>query len=199
MIGYIRGVITAILPDGCFVEAGGIGYRVFLSDRDRGALSLHEEARVITYMAVREDSLTLYGFLAQESYDLFVMLIGVSNIGPKVALGILSSVSPEQFYLAVKNKDLAKLTKLPGIGKKTAERLVLELKDKVGDVGEMSGEEAGIEAAGEGIEAEAIGALCSLGYKPEEVHAVVHRLAASYGNPAELIGAALRELGKTRI
>lgn len=200
MIGYIRGKIAGVFEDFCFIEAGGIGYRVYISDRDRQELHMGEEAKLLTHLAVREDAFTLYGFLSQEAYELFLLLISVSKIGPKVAMGILSSARPEQFSMAVRNKDIAALTKLPGIGKKTAERLVLELKDKVGSFGgeEMSG--TGTVSLGdeEGIAAEAIAALHSLGYEPEEVRGVVLRLAETAATPQALIGAALRELGKQR-
>lgn len=199
MIGYIRGTITAIFSDSCFIEASGIGYRVYISDRDRQELHLREETRLITYLAVREDALTLYGFLSQEAYDLFLLLLSVSKIGPKVAMGVLSSVKPETFGMAVRNRDLGVLTKLPGIGKKTAERLVLELKDKVGVFGDSVPDGAAVSAEGNGQEAEAIAALCSLGYRPEEVAPVVKALNTTERETEELIRAALRELGKMRI
>lgn len=200
MIGYIRGKIAGVFEDFCFIEAGGIGYRVYISDRDRQELHMGEEAKLLTHLAVREDAFTLYGFLSQEAYALFLLLISVSKIGPKVAMGILSSARPEQFSMAVRNKDIAALTKLPGIGKKTAERLVLELKDKVGAFGgeEMSGMGTVSLGEEEGIAAEAIAALHSLGYEPEEVRGVVLRLAETARTPQALIGAALRELGKQR-
>lgn len=199
MIGYIRGTITAIFSDSCFIEASGIGYRVYISDRDRQELHLHEETRLITYLAVREDALTLYGFLSQEAYDLFLLLLSVSKIGPKVAMGVLSFVKPETFGMAVRNRDLGVLTKLPGIGKKTAERLVLELKDKVGVLGDSIPDGAAVSAEASGQEAEAIAALCSLGYRPEEVAPVVKALNTTERETEELIRAALRELGKMRI
>lgn len=199
MIGYIRGTITAIFSDSCFIEASGIGYRVYISDRDRQELHLREETRLITYLAVREDALTLYGFLSEEAYDLFLLLLSVSKIGPKVAMGVLSSVKPETFGMAVRNRDLGVLTKLPGIGKKTAERLVLELKDKVGVLGDSVSGGAAVSVEGNGQEAEAIAALCSLGYRPEEVAPVVKALNTTERETEELIRAALRELGKMRI
>lgn len=199
MIGYIRGTITAIFSDSCFIEASGIGYRVYISDRDRQELHLREETRLITYLAVREDALTLYGFLSQEAYDLFLLLLSVSKIGPKVAMGVLSSVKPETFGMAVRNRDLGVLTKLPGIGKKTAERLVLELKDKVGVFGDSVPDGVAVSPEANDQEAEAIAALCSLGYRPEEVAPVVKALNTTERETEELIRAALRELGKMRI
>ena len=89
MIGYIKGKVTSFSKDFCFIETNGIGYRIFISDLNRGKLHIGEEARLLTYMAVREDAVLLYGFLEQEEYDLFLILISVSKIGPKVAMGIL--------------------------------------------------------------------------------------------------------------
>lgn len=198
MIGYIRGKITGIFEDSCFIETGGIGYQVYISDKDRAEIRLNEEARLITYLAVREDALTLYGFLSPEAHELFLLLISLSKIGPKVAMGVLSAMKPEQFSMAIRNKDLSLLMKLPGIGKKTAERMLLELKDKIGFPEEDGMESGAVYPEEEGIAAEAVAALHSLGYEPEEVRPVVCGLAPSFDDPAALIGAALRELGRKR-
>lgn len=197
MIGYIRGKITGLYEDFCLIETGGIGYRVMISALDRQELHTGDETRLITYLAVREDALTLYGFLENEAYELFLLLLSISKIGPKLAMGILSAVRPAQFCEAVRNKNADVLTRLPGIGKKTAERLILELKDKVGSVG---GEEilpgAGSAAAENGTAGEAVRALCSLGYTEEEVRPVVFALAASIDDTGALIRASLHELGR---
>ena len=136
MIGYIKGKATVVSKEFCFIEAGGIGYRVFISEMSRQKIHLGAPVRLLTYMAVREDAILLYGFLTQEEYDLFLILISVSKIGPKVAMGILSVMEPVDFVLSIRNRNLSVLTKLPGVGKKTAERLLVELKDKVGDFAE---------------------------------------------------------------
>ena len=136
MIGSIKGKVAYLANEYCLLETNsGVGYRVFMPAAHLGQLAVGMEARVHTYMAVREDAILLFGFLNQEYYNLFLLLLGVSGVGPKVALGILSAVKPDDFYLAVQSRDLKVLTKLPGIGKKTAERLLLELKDKVGGIG----------------------------------------------------------------
>ena len=199
MIGYIRGVITGVYGEFCFIETGGIGYKVYISASDRESLHTGKEARLITYLAVREDALTLYGFLSQEAYDLFLMLLSISKIGPKLAMGILSSVRPSDFAGAVRNKNVTVLTRIPGIGKKTAERLVLELKDKMGSFGGEEDGPAPSEALSESAADEAAAALCSLGYTEEEVRPVVAALASSIGETGRLIRAALRELGKARV
>ena len=149
MIGYIKGRVTALFKDFCFLETGGIGYRIFISDKTRQQLMTGDEAKLFTYMAVREDAILLYGFLGQEEQELFLLLISISKIGPKVAMGILSAMTPAAFVGAVKAQNVTQLTKLPGIGKKTAERLLVELKDKVGvfALGEMEMSLRGLRAS----------------------------------------------------
>lgn len=200
MIGYIRGKVTALFKDACFLEAGGIGYRIFISDKMRQRLSNGQEAKLLTYMAVREDAILLYGFLGQEEYDLFLMLLSVSKIGPKVAMGILSSMDPAQFVGAVKAQNVSRLTKLPGIGKKTAERLLVELKDKVGAFAseDMEGAVEAEAPKDDGITGEAVKALMSLGYEMEEIAPIMKRLAGSYTNVSALVSAALREFARNR-
>ena len=172
MIGSIKGKVAYLANEYCLLETNsGVGYRVFMPAAHLGQLAVGMEARVHTYMAVREDAILLFGFLNQEYYNLFLLLLGVSGVGPKVALGILSAVKPDDFYLAVQSRDLKVLTKLPGIGKKTAERLLLELKDKVGGIGGDSDSGFADTAFGGGSAAmdEAIEALCALGYSNSEI------------------------------
>ena len=172
MSGSIKGKVAYLANEYCLLETNsGVGYRVFMPAAHLGQLAVGMEARVHTYMAVREDAILLFGFLNQEYYNLFLLLLGVSGVGPKVALGILSAVKPDDFYLAVQSRDLKVLTKLPGIGKKTAERLLLELKDKVGGIGGDSDSGFADTAFGGGSAAmdEAIEALCALGYSNSEI------------------------------
>lgn len=172
MIGSIKGKIAGLASEYCLIETpGGVGYRVFMPSANLAALSMGSEVRVHTYTAVRDDAILLFGFLQQQYYDLFVMLIGVSGVGPKVALGILSAVKPDDFYMAVQNRDMKALTKLPGIGKKTAERLLLELKDKISGGDDIidtvfypQGGDVPQNAVGEAIEA-----LQALGYTNSEI------------------------------
>ena len=142
-------------------------------------LALGASVRVHVHTAVREDAITLYGFLSQEYYDMFQLLLGVSGVGPKLALGVLSAVKPEAFYLAVQSRDMKVLTKLPGIGKKTAERLLLELKDKVGgSSGEVGADfTESVAAGGSGAVAEAMEALVSLGYTISEIMPVLKQIS----------------------
>ena len=200
MIGYIRGKVTALFKDACFLEAGGIGYRIFISDKTRQQLVSGEGAKLLTYMAVREDAILLYGFLGEEEYELFLLLISISKIGPKVAMGILSAMTPSAFVGAVKTQSVTKLTKLPGIGKKTAERLLVELKDKIGDFAvEDVPEEKAVPAVEDNhVTGEAVTALMSLGYEMDEITPVLGRLAGSYDNVSKLVSAALREFARNR-
>lgn len=202
MIGYIRGKVTALFKDACFLEAGGIGYRIFISDKTRQKLTNGEEAKLLTYMAVREDAILLYGFLGEEEYSLFLLLISISKIGPKVAMGILSSMTPSAFVGAVKTQNVSRLTKLPGIGKKTAERLLVELKDKVGAFSVETISDDGSEPApsteADPITGEAVKALMSLGYEMDEITPVLQKLSGSYDNVSKLVSAALREFARNR-
>lgn len=118
MIGFIKGRVDTIGSNYAFVETQGVGYRIYMNTSDLGRMVLDDKVKVYTYLAVREDALTLYGFLSQEAYGLFTKLITVSGIGPKVAQGILSASKVDDFLLAIKNRDVKFLTKLPGIGKR---------------------------------------------------------------------------------
>lgn len=171
MIGSIKGQIEFLDIDYCIINNNDIGYRVFMPTMNLAQLSLGQTLKVFTYMSVREDAILLYGFVNQEYYRLFLQLIAVSGVGPKVALGILSAVRPEEFYLAIQTRDLKVLIKLPGIGKKTAERLLLELKDKVGSVmGEENTAFTDNRAAVTNTQVdEAIEALAALGYSNSEI------------------------------
>jgi Holliday junction DNA helicase RuvA len=198
MIGFLRGKVAYLLADDCLLDVGGVGYRVTVSGMTRSKLRQGEQAMLFTYLSVREDALQLYGFATQEEYDVFLQLIGVSGIGPKVALGILSSTTVSGLCSAIANKQASLLTKLPGIGKKSAERLILELKDKLAFVGTGGGEEAFVEAAplGDGILDEAAAALASLGYTPAETAPVLKQLGTCQ-TTEEAIRLALKKLSRS--
>ena len=198
MIGFLRGKVAYLLADDCLLDVGGVGYRVTVSGMTRSKLRQGEQAMLFTYLSVREDALQLYGFATQEEYDVFLQLIGVSGIGPKVALGILSSTTVSGLCSAIANKQASLLTKLPGIGKKSAERLILELKDKLAFVGIGDGEEAFVEAAplGDGILDEAAAALASLGYTPAETAPILKQLGTCQ-TTEEAIRLALKKLSRS--
>ena len=199
MIGFLRGKVARLSLDFCFLDVAGVGYRVLISGATQGLLHMGEEATLFTHLAVREDAMTLYGFFSEEEYELFQMLISVTGIGPKVALGILSNITPENLCLAVRNKKAALLTKAPGIGKKSAERIILELKDKM--KGFMAEHEDVVEAGlveepvEDTIFAEAGAALLSLGYTQAEIAPVLRR-ARDCEDAEALIRFALKEFAR---
>ena len=201
MIGYVRGEVSHLFPDSCFVDVQGVGYRLHISAATRQKLVAGESATLYTYLNVREDALMLYGFYATDEYDMFLQLIGVTGIGPKVALGILSAVSPDGFRLAVSQKNLGILTKIPGIGKKTAERLILELKDKIGEAkgaGEEIGGQAGWIAPTDDVQSQALMALLALGYSQGEIQPVLRKVAGKAQTVEEAINLVLREMASGR-
>ena len=134
MIGFLKGVVHSVREDSCLLDVQGVGYLVFMSGRSLDKLKKGQEAFVYTHMIVREDAMLLCGFLQAQEYDLFIKLIAVSGIGAKGALAVLSNIAVDDFILAVQVKDLKRLTTIPGIGKKTAERLLLELQGKFAEV-----------------------------------------------------------------
>ena len=199
MIGYVNGKITHMFKEYCFVDVHGVGYRVYAPASTLQALSIGQDALLFTYMSVRADAILLYGFLTQDEYDVFMLLLSVNGIGPKVALGILSAASPDGFRLAVQQKNLKVLTKMPGIGKKTAERIIVELHDKLGNA--PVGAEAAVIDAGtvsQGMAGEAIAALKELGFTEQEVTPVLEQEAPTAANVSELIRKALKVLGSGR-
>ena len=164
MIASLRGTIEALHPDSAVINVGGVGFRVFMPVSTLLTLGgLGEEVRVQTHTHVREDAILLYGFASEEDLKLFEMLLNVSGFGPKVALGMLSALSVEQIVSAIAGGSEELLTSVPGIGKKLAGRLILELKDKIstGWTG------AKVVPVGEG-DGEVVGALLSLGYSAAE-------------------------------
>ncbi len=202
MIGSIKGTVAYQAAEYCLVEtAGGVGYRVFMPVSQLRALSVGQSVRVLTYTAVREDAIQLYGFMTQQYYDLFTLLLSVSGVGPKGALGILGAAKPEDFYLAVQSRDLKMLTKLPGIGKKTAERMVLELKDKIGTLESAENDREFAEAVNGNSDSaavnEAMAALSALGYSNSEILPVLRKIP-DYGTLKrdELIRKALQIFAK---
>ena len=195
-------MVTHLFKDACYVDVHGVGYRVYVPTTTRQLLVEGEESTLFTYLNVREDAMQLYGFSTEDEYELFILLISVSGIGPKVGLGILSGMTPEAFKLAILNGQVAQLTKLPGIGKKSADRLVLELKDKLAKMTTISvNTVAAVQPIGitvGGPAGEAIDGLVALGYAQNEVETIVERLDDGTRDVPALIKAALAEIGKGR-
>lgn len=202
MIGYVRGTITHLYDDLCYVDVHGVGYRVYIPISTRERLITGSEATLYTYTNVREDAIHLYGFFTEEEYELFSLLISVSGIGPKAGLGILSGIRPTDFVRAICNESTDQLIKLPGIGKKSAERLVLELKDKIKKLA-IATEGATVPSipiikTENTVANQAIEALVSLGYTVAEVEPVVEECDDGQHDVATLIKISLAILGKGR-
>lgn len=203
MIGYLQGKITYIASDFCFIDVHGVGYRVFISTNTRAKLHQNEDIKLFTYLGVREDAMLLYGFITQLEYDVFCKLISVSKIGPKAGLGLLSALSCEQLVWAIQNKQVSLLTNAPGIGKKTAERIVLELKDKLTtlSVSEDILDQTILitpEPETDSLDAyaEATEALLALGYTKPEINSVLKK-AGTISSTEDIIKFALKELSLT--
>lgn len=196
LVGSLRGKITHIFEDYCLVDVLGVGYRVFASKDVLSHLSIEEKVFFFTHLSVREDALILYGFLEKKEYDLFQKLISISGIGPKVALGILSTLPVDDFCKAIHTKNFPLLQKIPGIGKKTAERIILELKDKlVFAAKDVTAESVANSNSSGDFKSEGIAALMALGYKESEILPIIKNIEETEDVEA-FIKHALRELSK---
>lgn len=199
MIASIRGTVTEIGLDRCVVETGGIGVLVHATPAALSGLRRGAEGVLHTELVVREDSLTLYGFDSADARQLFLTVQTVSGVGPRLALAILATLEPDALVRALGTGDVTALTRVPGVGKRTAERMVLELKDKVGPVPSAGGSTgAGPGAEPTSATAEVAGALEGLGFSAAEAE----KAAAAVLTPDPDLGAAaalrlaLRSLGK---
>ena len=185
MIRYIKGTLEMIEEDAVILDNQGIGYRILVSPAMMDRLPMMGgEMKLYTYLNVKEDALQLYGFLTRDDLEVFRLLIGVSGIGPKGALGILSGLTPDELRFAVMSNDVKAISAAPGIGKKTAEKLILELKDKlrIEDVLEhvaSEGRSAGATAPGGAVATEAVQALVALGYGSTEALQAVKQVEIS--------------------
>jgi Holliday junction DNA helicase RuvA len=174
MFSYLKGELTEIYTDHIVVETGGIGYMLVISGQAMTELPpVGSDIKVYTYLYLREDILMLYGFLDRDELDVFKLLIGVSGIGPKGAIGILSALTPDDLRFAVLSGDAKAISKAPGIGAKTAQRVVLELKDKLSleDAFEKKQENTARvlgNASGSSVKNDAVLALTALGYSSSE-------------------------------
>jgi Holliday junction DNA helicase RuvA len=199
MISFLHGKVVESLPTQVVVDVGGVGYEVLipLSSFDRLPGPGHE-VRLLTHLVVREDAHVLYGFMTTAERELFRMLIHtVSGIGPKIALNILSGMNPVTFRGAVANSDVKALSQISGVGRKTAERIVVELRDKVGAAGAWEATSAARALSAEDQKAnDAVLALMALGFKQAEAHESVRGAAALLGAQAtveELVRACLKK------
>jgi Holliday junction DNA helicase RuvA len=191
VIAFLTGRIAAKAAGSMLLDVGGVGYRLLMSTRSLAALPADgDSVTVHTYLHVREDELTLYGFESDDERVLFETLITVSGVGPKVALAVLSALKPDSLRSAVAADDVAVLSSVPGIGKKTAQRLALELKDKL-DMPDLA---AGARGAHPVAAAEARDALLAMGFTAVEAAAAL-RGADGAATAEQLLKSALKSLG----
>jgi Holliday junction DNA helicase RuvA len=199
MIAFLHGKLVEALPTEAIVEVHGIGYSILipLSSYDK-LPAPGQEVRMLTHLVVREDAHTLYGFMSSAERDLFRLLINnVSGIGPKIALNVLSGISVTAFGGAVANGDVKALSQISGVGKKTAERIVVELKDRIGAAGawEASSAQRALSPADQRVN-DAVLALMALGFKQLEAHDLVRKVQGNLGADAtveDLVRACLKK------
>lgn len=193
----VRGEVINLGPGVAVIECGGVGYKCFTTVNTQKNLNIGSEAKLYTYLSVREDAMELFGFYTEEEKNAYMNLIGVSGVGPKVGLAILSTLTPSQVSMAIASGDIKTITMAPGVGKKLAQRIVLELKDKFnfGSDVEVSANGAAAAPAVSGNIPKAIEALSVLGYSSSDVAPFISTLDPE--QPVEkLIGETLKLMGR---
>ena len=198
MIGQLRGVLVDKRPNQVIVDAGGVGYQVQIPlSTFAGLGALHAEATLLIHTHLREDQIALYGFLTAREKQCFEMLISTSGVGPNLALKILSGMNLDELVPAIRKGDVLQLKRIPGVGQKTAERIILELRDKFAVV-EIAG--AGKAASRSQVESDVASALVNLGYDERSVEKTLEEVrGAADSNFETLLRAALQKLGGAAI
>lgn len=196
MIGFLRGIVFNVSEDQVILDVNNVGYNVIISARNAQAMpGIGQVATVYTYLSVREDAMKLYGFLSKDELDFFKLLIGVNSVGPKGAQAILSAMGPDELRFAILAGDAKAISKCPGVGAKTAQRIILDLKDKVDieDALEAAAHGAAVtDAAGDSAAAgEAVEALMALGFGSGEALKAVRSADNGQMSVEELISGAL--------
>lgn len=192
MIGFLRGTLVSKNPPALTLDVGGVGYELEAPMSTFYQLpGVGEPITILTHFLVREDAQLLYGFSTESERALFRNLLKISGVGGRVALGILSGISVEGFSRCVLDRDLVTLTRIPGIGRKTAERLLVEMKDRLNKTGIQGSSVASIE---DGAEGQAHGALLALGYKAAEVSRMLSEIDKAQMGPEDLIREALKRV-----
>ena len=183
MIAFVHGMAVDMTESSVVVEAGGIGYEIYMPGADLSEIRMGEDVKVHTYFSVREDTMKLYGFRAKDDLQMFKLLLGVNGVGPKAALGVLAGITADELRFAILSDDVKTLSKAPGIGKKTAQKLILELKDKMKleDAFELKlahEQERAAVGAGEVSDGrqEAVEALVALGYSSADALRAVRKV-----------------------
>lgn len=189
MIAILKGQLELLHDQYVILDVNGVGYKIFVSPYTMGKVAGMGQTVLYTHTYVREDSLSLYGFLSLEELEMFEMLISISGIGPKAGLGILSIAEPKTIRNAIANEDSSILTKVSGVGKKTAERVILELKSKIGQL--PAHEKHAVSG-----DADALDALISMGYSVAESRDALKAIPEEVKDVAKRVTSALRLLGR---
>lgn len=194
MFGYIKGIVAEVYVDYAIIETGGVGFKLVTSQFTSQKLVVGEPAKLLTKLNVREDDISLFGFWDRNELRMFEMLTSVSKVGPKVGFGVLSTYNTENLQAIIARADVALLSKAPGVGKKTAERIIVELKDKVGS----STTELTLEKMVNSDFEEAVEVLMSLGFTKAESSDAVEKAIAKHHptNTNDLVKFALGNLSK---
>lgn len=199
MIAFVSGILEMKLNGYIVIDVGGVGYKVFMSESAIDSLgNIGDKVKVYTHHHVREDDISLYGFLTMEELNMFELLISVSGVGAKSALSILASIEPSSFALAVITNDTSRLVKIPGVGSKTAARIVLELKDKLKNQEMVAKKDAINKKATVNEEEldEAISALQVLGYNRRDIERVFEKIDLSNLTLEDMIKQGLKYLSR---
>lgn len=193
MISYVKGTVACIGNDCIVVDNNGIGYNIQVSPSTASAVVMEKEVKIYTYMNVKENELSLFGFLTKEELNMFNLLIGVNGVGPKSAVAMLGALSPSQLALAIATEDIKALSVGQGIGKKIAQRIALELKDKVGADTITTGVEIVQKVdVTTGERAEALSALMALGFTKNEAENAIKAVFVNGMATEEIISKALK-------
>lgn len=200
MISILRGIVASVGLDHIDIVVGGIGFRVHVTPAFAQAAPRDEEITVYTSMIVREDSMTLYGFESADERDVFTKLLSVSGIGPKIALAALAVLRPDDLRRAVRDQDLATLQRIPGVGKKSAQRMALEIGDKLGTPAALPGVDAAPAPAPseDAVASEVSAALVGLGWSEAQAAKAIEKLAGSGLGASDMLRTALVSLGGGR-
>lgn len=197
MYAYIKGTLEIKGINYVVIENNGIGFKIFMSSKSIGCIgNVGDIVKVHTHYHVREDDISLYGFVSEEELRMFEILINVSGVGVKSALTMLSDITPASFAMAVIQDDVTRLTKVPGVGKKTAQRLILELKDKLKSEDISGDNSVDVDIKEIKIDNDAVTALQVLGYSKKEVEEVLQKVDTKNLSTEETIKMALKYLGK---
>ncbi len=198
MFAYIKGSLEEKSTNFVVIDVGGVGYKIFMSLSSISNIGeLGSVVKVYTHQHVREDDISLYGFLSNEELKMFELLLQVSGIGAKSAITMLSNITPSKFAVAVISNDVKTLTKIPGVGAKSAQRIILELKDKLKSEEAISkNEEVNVVIKDDESSSEAIAALQILGYSRQEINRVIEKIDTSNLSTEDIIKLALKYLAR---